>query len=294
MASRIRASLRTLRKTNMFKIVRRLAALVALSFLAFAVHAEQVKDLPWQIGPTKVKLGANASLDVPAGYAFLDPAGTRRLDRIMENPSNSADTYTLAPENLVWVAYFVYDDVGYIKDDEQLDADDLLKSVKAGTEESNEERRRNGWNTLTLVGWKTKPQYDATFKSLTWSFLARDDKSQTDVVNYNARLLGRSGVMSAVVVADPAQLDTAIGEFKGTIQGFAFNPGQSYTDFRSGDRVAEYGLGALIVGGAAAVAAKKGFFAVILSALAAGWKLVLVGLAAVGTFVRRLFTRNKA
>ena len=99
---------------------------------------------------------------------------------------------------------------------------------------------------------------------------------------------------SSDLVADPVQLDTAIGEFKGAIQGFAFNPGQSYADFRSGDRVAEYGLGALIVGGAAAVAAKKGFFAVILSALAAGWKLVLVGFAAIGAFVRRLFSRNKA
>lgn len=278
----------------MLTFARRLATLVALSLFAVAAQAEEVKDLPWQIGPTKVQLGNQATLDVPAGYAFLNPDGTRRLDRIMENPSGETDTYTLAPKSLDWVAYFDYDDVGYVKDDEKLDADDLLTSVKEGTEASNKERRQNGWDTLTLIGWKTKPQYDSTFKSLTWSFVARNDKSQTDVVNYNARLLGRSGVMSAVVVASPDQLDTAIGEFKGAIQGFAFNPGQSYTDFRSGDRVAEYGLGALIVGGAAAVAAKKGFFAVILSALAAGWKLVLVGFAAVGAFIKRLFTRNKA
>ena len=277
----------------MKKIAHRLATLVALSLFAIVAHAESIKDLPWRVGPTKVQLGSQATLDVPEGYAFLPPDGTRRLDKIMHNPSSDSDTYTLAPENLDWVVYFDYDDVGYVKDDEKLDADDLLKSVKQGTEQSNEERRKNGWDTLTLMGWKTKPQYDPTFKSLTWSFVARSDTSHEDVVNYNARLLGRTGVMSAVVVADPAQLDTAIGQFKGAINGFAFNPGQSYTDFRSGDRVAEYGLGALIVGGAAAVAAKKGFFAVILSALAAGWKLVLVGFAAVGTFVKRLFSRNK-
>jgi uncharacterized membrane-anchored protein len=294
LASRIRASSRTLRKINMQKFARRLATLVALSLLAAVVHAEDINDLPWQIGPTKVQVGSHASLDVPAGYAFLGPEGTRRLDKIMLNPSGDEDSYTLAPQSMDWVAYFDYEDTGYVKDDEKLDDDDLLKSVKEGTEESNVERRKNGWDTLTLTGWKTKPQYDSTFKSLTWSFVARNDKSQTDVVNYNARILGRSGVMSAVVVADPNDLDAAIGQFKGAIQGFAFNPGQAYTDFRSGDRVAEYGLGALIVGGAAAVAAKKGFFAVILSALAAGWKLVLVGLAAVGTFFKRLFNRNKA
>jgi uncharacterized membrane-anchored protein len=294
LASRIRASSRTLRKIIMQNFARRLATLVALSLLAIAAHAEGVNDLPWQIGPTKVQLGSHATLDVPAGYAFLNPDGTRRLDLIMHNPPGDAETYTLAPENMDWVAYFDYDDVGYVKDDEKLDADDLLQSVKEGTEESNVERRKNGWDTLTLTGWQSKPQYDSTFKSLTWAFVARNDKSHDDVVNYNARLLGRSGVMSVVLVADPAQLNTAIGDFKGAIHGFAFNPGQSYTDFQSGDRVAEYGLGALIVGGAAAVAAKKGFFAVILSALAAGWKLVLVGFAAVGAFIKRLFTRNKA
>lgn len=277
----------------MQNMARRLAILTTLALTAFAAHAEKLNDLPWQMGPTKVQLGSEATLDVPAGYAFLNPDGTRRLDLIMHNPSGTTDTYTFAPDSMDWVAYFNYDGVGYVKDNEKLDADDLLKSVKEGTEQSNEERRKNGWDTLTLMGWKTKPQYDTTFKSLTWSFVARGDKSQSDVVNYNARLLGRSGVMSAVLVADPAQLDTAIGEFKGAIHGFAFNSGQSYTDFRAGDRVAEYGLGALIVGGAAAVAAKKGLFTVILSALAAGWKFVLIGFAALGGFIKRLFSRNK-
>lgn len=278
----------------MLKLARRLAALAALSFTAAAAQAESVKDLPWQEGPTKVQVGSHASLDVPAGYAFLGPDGTRRLDLIMHNPPNSEDSYTLAPESLDWAAFFSYDDVGYVKDDDKLDADDLLKSLRDGTQAANAERRKNNWDTISVQGWKTKPVYDTTFKSLTWSFIIRNDQTQHESINYNARLLGRSGVMSAIVVASPAKIDTAIGEFKNAVNGFAFNPGQSYSDFRSGDRVAEYGLGALILGGAAAVAAKKGFFAVILSALAAGWKLVLVGFAAIGTFFKRLFTRSKA
>ncbi|QWT21546.1 DUF2167 domain-containing protein [Bacillus sp. NP157] len=277
----------------MSKFVHRFATLLALSLLAFVAHAEEIKDLPWQVGPTKVQVGTQASMDVPEGYAFLGPDGTRRLDKIMHNPSSDSDTYTLAPKALDWAAFFDYDDVGYVKDDEKLDADDLLKSVTEGTEESNKERLQNGWDPLSVTGWKTRPQYDATFKSLTWAFVLRNNKTQHESVNYNARLLGRSGVMSVVLVADPEDLTTAIGQFKSAIGGFAFNAGQAYTDFHTGDRVAEYGLGALIVGGAAAVAAKKGFFAVILSALAAGWKLVLVGLAAVGTFFKRIFSRKQ-
>ncbi|MET0616370.1 MAG: DUF2167 domain-containing protein [Luteibacter sp.] len=273
---------------------RKLAAALALFVVTLMAHASAISELPWKVGPTKVQLGSQATLDVPDGYAFLDPAGTRQLNVLMENPPDESDTYTLAPSDMQWTAFFNYDDVGYVKDDEKLDADDILASVKQGTEESNKERRSRGWETLTLVGWQNKPQYDTQFKSLTWSFLARTDKTHDDVVNYNARILGRSGVMNVVLVSDPQSLNQAVGAFKGALGGFAFTPGQSYTDFRSGDRVAEYGLAALITGGVAAVAAKKGFFAVIGTFLAAAWKFVLVGFAALGGAIKKLFTRKSS
>lgn len=273
---------------------RKLAAVLALSLVTTLANASALSDLPWKYGPTKVQLGSQATLDVPDGYAFLDPAGTKRLNVLMENPPDEADTYTLAPNDMKWTAFFDYDDVGYVKDDEKLDPDDILSSVKQGTEESNKERRSRGWETLTLVGWQNKPQYDTQFKSLTWSFLARTDKTHDDVVNYNARILGRSGVMNVVLVSDPQALGQAVTDFKATLGGFAFTPGQSYTDFRAGDRVAEYGLAALITGGVAAVAAKKGFFAVIGTFLAAAWKFILIGFAALGGAIKRLFTRKSS
>lgn len=273
---------------------RKLAVALALSLVTALASATELSDLPWKFGPTKVQLGSQATLDVPDGYAFLDPAGTKQLNELMENPPDESDTYTLAPTDMKWTAFFDYDDVGYVKDDEKLDPDDILASVKQGTEESNKERRSRGWETLTLVGWQNKPQYDTQFKSLTWSFLARSDNSHSDVVNYNARILGRSGVMNVVLVSDPQALNQAVTDFKGTLGGFAFAPGQSYSDFHTGDRVAEYGLAALITGGVAAVAAKKGFFAIIGTFLAAAWKFILIGFAAVGGAIKRLFTRKNS
>jgi uncharacterized membrane-anchored protein len=264
----------------------------ALSLLALVAQASDISELPWKVGPVTVQVGPQATLDVPRGYAFLDPEGTKRLNVLMENPPDQTDTYTLAPEGMAWAAYFDYDDIGYVKDDEKLDADDILKNVREGIEEGNKERRSRNWDTLTLIGWKNPPRYDNEFKSLAWSFIARNDKSQTDVVNYNARLLGRSGVMNVVLVADPDALTTAVNQFKGTMGGFTFAPGQAYTDFHSGDKVAEYGLAALITGGVAAVAAKKGFFAVIGTFLAAAWKFILIGFAALGGAIKRLFGRK--
>ena len=60
-----------------------------------------------------------------------------------------------------------------------------------------------------------------------------------------------------------------------------------------GDKVAEYGLTALVVGGAAAVATKVGLFKYLWKLLLVGWKLVVAALAGLGAALKRLFTRGK-
>ena len=280
----------------MIDVFRKLAMALALSLCAVVAHADEGDDafrkLPWQDGPIKVDVGTNATLEVPKGYSFLGPDGTRKLEELLHNPPDDEPTYTFAPSDGAWLAYFAYDDTGYVKDDEKIDADALLQSFKDGTEEANEERRKRGWEAIHVVGWKASPVYDTQFKTLAWSILGREDGSKEDIVNYNTRLLGRTGVMRVLLVAGSEDLDAAVADFKQKADGFAFKPGQTYADFRSGDRVAEYGLGALIVGGAAAVAAKKGVFAVIGKFFLVAWKFILIGLAAVGGFVRRLFGRR--
>jgi uncharacterized membrane-anchored protein len=56
--------------------------------------------------------------------------------------------------------------------------------------------------------------------------------------------------------------------------------------------VAEFGLGALVLGGAAALAANTGFWKVLLAGLAASWKLVLGGIAAVVAAIKKMFGRK--
>jgi uncharacterized membrane-anchored protein len=95
--------------------------------------------------------------------------------------------------------------------------------------------------------------------------------------------------MSATLVSDPASLDQDIRAFKAALTGFDFNQGQKYSEFRSGDKVAEYGLAALIVGGAAAAAVKSGGFKAL--------KLLVFGAlgvaAAAWTAIKNLFSRRR-
>jgi uncharacterized membrane-anchored protein len=282
---------------------RYVSVLVALLFACvtatvFAQEQQQgqkspIASLPWQMGPTTVKLGNRASLNVPDGYAFLDPAGSRSLNVILHNPPADADEYTLAPKTLDWISFFSYEDIGYVKDDEKLDPDAILQSYREGTEQGNKERRARGWDELNILGWNAKPEYDSQIKSLAWSILAEDTQTHHQIINYNTRLLGRHGVMDVVVVTAPEKLATSIADFKSTLPGFQYSAGESYAEYRAGDRVAEYGLAALITGGALAVAAKKGLFTVIGGFLVAAWKLVLAAFVAIGAWFKNLFKKKQ-
>jgi len=274
-----------------------LAALLCVC--APVVHAEgegntegdapDISSLPWQLGKSTGQIEGKATIEVPEGYAFLGAKGTRELNRMMHNPQGSEEAYTLAPQDLSWVAYFTYSNTGYVKDNDKLDADDLLASVREGTEAANKERKQNGWDPVHVTGWRFQPKYEKSINSLEWAIVGENERSHAQSVNYNTRLLGRHGVMEVVVVAAPEDFDAAIADFKRVLPGYAYAPGERYAEFREGDHVAEYGLAALVTGGAAAVAAKKGLFGVIGAFLASMWKLVLVGVAAVGARFRKLF-----
>ena len=276
-----------------------LAAVFMLVLFSGTARAQEeaapnpIGDLPWQVGPAVGKIGTRATIDVPEGYAFLDVDGTRRLNQLLENPPDGNDTYTLAPHDLSWIGFFTFQDMGYVKDDEKVNADDVLESVRLGTEQGNEERRQRGWETMRILGWSFEPQYDEQLKALEWAILAETETNKSKVVNYNTRVLGRRGVMEVVVVADPETLQPAIADFKRLMPGYSFAAGEKYSEFVAGDHVAEVGLAALITGGAAVVASKKGWLAAAGVMLAKLWKLLLVGFFGVIAAVRAVFKRKQ-
>jgi uncharacterized membrane-anchored protein len=247
--------------------------------------------LHWQKGPTTAQVGDKAQVAVPEGYVFLGSKDTKKFLTLNHDLSDGRQ-YLLAPISLKWFSIFEFDAVGYVKDNNDIDADALLKSVQENTRRSNEERRKRGWGTMSITGWRFRPKYDDTSHLLEWAFMGRDDESGSPIVNYNTRLLGRTGVMRVVLVAAPTNLDSAVSNFKTVLGGYQFDDGQRYAQYQKGDKVAEYGLAALIAGGAAAVAAKKGLFTIIGGALVAGWKFLLAGLAAVGAWLKSRFKRK--
>jgi len=193
------------------------------------------------------------------------------------------------PRPLNWFAVFAFEDSGYVKDDEKLNPDELLGILRESNLASQAERKRLGLEQLTLQGWAVPPHYDLVTKRLEWGTRLTDEK-QHEVVNYTIKILGRQGVMNAVLVSEPASLEQDIADFKKSLLGYEFDEGKRYSEFRAGDKLAEYGLAALIVGGAAAAAAKGGLFNGL-------GKLLLVGglglLALLAKGFRSIFNRTR-
>ncbi|MEJ2054638.1 MAG: DUF2167 domain-containing protein [Calditrichaceae bacterium] len=243
-------------------------------------------QIDWQAGPAMVKLDDLAELNLPEGYLFANGEDTRILMEALGNPPSYTEKGLYGPESLDWFVVFEFDDIGYVNDDEKndLDADAMLESIREGNEESNKYRRERGFTGLTIIGWETPPHYDAITHNLEWAIKGVDDEGAA-ILNHNTRILGRSGVMRVTLVVDPASLQAVLPVFKKQMKGFAYQTGQKYTEFREGDKIAEYGLTALVVGGAAAVAAKSGLFKWL-------WKILVVAGAAIGGYFKKLFGKK--
>lgn len=260
-------------------------AVVLLPALAVAQAppAAEQPQYDWVRGPKTVNLGSVAQLDLPAGYAFLNAADTRRLQASLGNTSDGKELGLVTSEEKEanWFVVFDYNPVGYVSDEEKdrIDAQALLDGIRKGTEAANAARKSKGIAALHVVGWQKPPYYDQRTHNLSWGILGKDDAG-SQVANFNVRLLGRRGYVSATLVDDAAAIGAARPHLDRLLGAFAYKQGNRYAEYRSGDKLAEYGLVALVAGGAGAVAAKTGLLAALFKLLAKGGKALVLLLAA--------------
>ena len=271
--------------------------IAALGFVLgiLPLHAQDAADKNSGVtkGPATAKLGAIARIEVPADCVLLDGEATRKRKKSFGNRVSGKEVGLISPTNRLWAVYFEHDDSGHVLDDEKnkLDsmADELLASYKAGAAQQNKERERTGAPAIEIVGWQQPPHYDETTHNLSWAI--RATSGGQPLLNYNTRLLGRLGSMEVVLACDPDQLPQTLPAFTGLLAGFSFQSGQTYAEYRPGDKVAKYGLAALVVGGAAVGAAKLGLLAWLLPFLKKGWILIVAAFAAVANFFKKLFAK---
>jgi uncharacterized membrane-anchored protein len=272
------------RTTRSFLVVAvSLAASFGVAHQSFAQSdiGEQVRALNWQEGPTTAKIGNHATIEVPEGFQFVGKPGAGRFMELLQNPSDGDELGVLLNTENLWFVVFDFQSMGYVKDDDRdLDEKAILSSIQEGTEAANKVRRERGWPTMQIVGWHMEPFYDPDTNNLTWSIRGSSDDGET--INHSTRMLGRRGVMRANLVAGPDEIDGAVESFNEILGDFAFTAGNKYSEFTRGDKIAEYGLAGLVVGGAGVALVKSGL-------LQKFGKLIAVGVVALLGVIKKLF-----
>lgn len=236
--------------------------------------AQQASQAAWKAagaamihGPSTIDVRDQATISLPEGYGFIPRREAAEVMRLMGNTTDDEFIGLILPhdEEKQWFVSVNYIDSGYIKDDDAKDwkADELLESLKEGTEAGNEERAKLGIPAIKVTRWIEEPAYDNPTHRLVWSAeVTLKERTDNDPgVNYNTYVLGRTGYVSLNLITSESTIAEDKPAARQLLAAVNFNDGRTYADFKpSTDKVAAYGIAALIAG----VAAKKlGLFAVI-------------------------------
>lgn len=237
--------------------------------------------------------GGKARIVIAEGFAFLNAADTRKLlTEVWGNPPDvgASALGAIVPKGVSpfadesWAAIITYEDEGHVADDDaaSINYTDLMQEMKDGTAEENKEREKAGYGTVTLVGWAQEPKYDKAEHKLYWAKHLKFSGEEADTLNYSIRALGREGVLQVNVIGGMNQLKDINAKVPGMLSMVSFTEGNRYADYKEGDKLAAYGIAGLIAGG---VAAKAGLFKLLLGA----WKLIAIGVVALGGILWRVF-----
>ncbi len=246
--------------------------------------------------PGLVPLGSLATLNLQPGTCFVPPASTREFMMALGNTfSGEVLGMIIAGSQGEWnldiMIVLESSPSGHILDSDanKLDAPAILATIRSSTEAANVERKKNNQGEMKVLGWDESPFYDQAKRLLVWSINATD--SNMPSINYNQNLLGRDTLLRMVALGsvDNAKLKNFA---KRAASNVTYNPGKRYEDYQAGtDKVAEYGLAALIAG----IAAKKlGFLALLLAFFLKGWKIILLVLVFFGGTIYKLFGYSNA
>ena len=265
---------------------------------AAATSAALEKQFKFQQGKIDLKQGM-ATLNVPANFRFLDgPQAKKVLTEVWGNPPSEADNVLgmLFPADKPfsaddsWGVVITYVDDGHVddKDAASIDYAAMMKDIKESEKEGNAERKKAGYEAAYIIGWAEQPRYDQAAKKLYWAKELKFGEAAENTLNYDIRVLGRKGVLSLNAVAGIEQMKGVARDMQAVLGFVEFNQGHRYSDFNAGtDKLAAYGIGALVAG---TLATKAGLFKGLIALLLVGKKFVVVGAIALVAFIKKLFS----
>lgn len=290
--------------------VRTLLAAAGIALAATTALAEQAPyptdetarqkefdAMNWLTGPTGYQVeGSHSTIKPPAAFATLLGKDAQRYEFLIngyEFPDTEMVIYDPASEVEIAIEFHRE---GFVKDNDwsDIDADDFLKQIIDGQQQSNKRRLANGQEAFDAIGWIEPPSYDpATHVA---RYVLELGTKERHWLNAIAVKLGREGYHQFTWVGDMAQYKQGgPAALAATLHNHSYDDGYGYADYKAGDNVAAYGIAGLVAA-VAGVKLGKGLIVAGLAFLALAGKklLILVIPLAIGirAAIKRLFRRS--
>ena len=232
-------------------------------------------SLNWKEGPSLVNFNqANSKINLSSNFSILEGKDAHQLLYWLNGTSfDYVNVYAIDDYSSQYMFY--YTDSGYVKTDDwtDVDPDKFLKEIKENYKASNETRKKNGQPIVLNVSWKKKPYLDGIYNSVYYALNVQwsDNKS---TVEGTAIILGREGYTTANYVEGNNGYQEQMLLNLSKIH--KFNNTKEYKDWKSGDKVAAAGIGALLATTLGVKALKPGLIAAGLLLLKKFWFIIFL------------------
>jgi len=193
-----------------------------------------VASLQFQAGEIAIP-EAKAHLHLGDGFRFLPKPDARKvLEQLWGNPPDDHIIGLIVPtdpsllSDKSWATLVTYVDDGHVSDEDaaKTDYDKLLKDMKQATLDDNDERKKAGYDAIDLVGWAAPPRYDPQGKKLYWARELAIASNSGHTLNYDIRVLGRTGYLSLNAIARMQDLPDVQGGMQRILPMVDFDAGQ--------------------------------------------------------------------
>lgn len=208
--------------------------------------------LHWQDGNRSFDLPLSGStLNLDGQYHILLGADARR-QVFLDNGEEFPDTEAVVVDNQGEAEVeFSFTHDGHVQDDDWKDINptDFLQQMQENQVKGNERRAANGKEPLTIIGWLQRPTYDTATHTASWAF-ELSEKGQ-HFVNAKALQLSRDGFSELTWIGSMDSYHAANGQpamLSAMLGDHSYKLGSRYIDFKEGDKVAGYGIAALVAG----------------------------------------------
>ena len=232
-------------------------------------------SLNWKKGPSLVNFNqAKSKINLSSNFSILEGKDAHQLLYWLNGTSfDYVNVYAIDDYSSQYMFY--YTDSGYVKTDDwtDVDPDKFLKDIKENYKASNEIRKKNGQPIVLDVSWKKKPYLDGIYNSVYYA-LDVSWSDNTSSVEGTSIILGREGYTTGKYIGG----DNGYSEqmLLNTSKMHKFNSTKEYKDWKSGDKVAAAGIGALLATTLGVKALKPGIIAAGLLLLKKYWFIIFL------------------